>query len=162
MLQSDLQIELKTPFGTIKTIFDGNPIHFHCINIPPDARCFPDVDKAYRIFVDIEPDGKEHKLEFLLTGCEAKAESDTGERMEAVSFYSGEGKITLSCYASFVQYPDWGFDFDGDLREDGIELYISPKTKTKRFLFASSWMEHCTKENETQTWLGADPWPKDI
>lgn len=155
---------MDTPFGKIKALFDGQPMAFSKICVDPDKRYFPHVDKVYRIIINIEPDGKEHTLEFLLVDCEVEGEPETGERLEAVSFYLGRGKITLGCYASFGDYKDYDFDFGGDLKKNGIEISIFPTTATKQFFFGVSWVKRCTKENDVQTWFGADPfcdepWP---
>lgn len=157
---------MNTPFGTIRVLWDGEPMVFKNIYIDPDERerYFPNVDQVHRITVNIEPDGKEHTLEFVLADCEAEGEPETGERLEAVSFYPNKGKITLGCYASFGDCKDYDFDFDGILAKDRIEISIFPTTTTKQFFFGVSWVECCTKENDVQTWFGADPfcaepWP---
>lgn len=155
---------MHTPFGEIKVLLDGAPMVFQNICIDPDERYFPNVDQTHRIAIDIEPDGKKHTLEFVLTDCEVEGEPETGERLEAVSFYPGNGKITLGCYASFGDYKDYDFDFDGILKKDGIEISIFPTTATKQFFFGVSWVTRCTKEKDIQTWFGADPfcdkpWP---
>lgn len=152
-------LELNTPFGKVTATFDGKPISFEYLCIDPDKRLFPDVDGAYRIKIDYVSDGREHTLLFLLSDCESDGEPETGERLEAVSFYPRDGKITLGCYASFGDYKDYPFDFDGTLRKNGIEISVLPETKTRTMLFGVSWVEHCTEENDVQTWFGADSWP---
>lgn len=117
---------METPFGKIKALFDGEPMVFSKVCVDSDERYFPHVDKSYRIMINIEPDGKEHTLELLLTDCDADGEPETGERLEAVSFYPGKGKITLGCYADFGD--DENFDFDGDLKKNGINGTTLPFT----------------------------------
>lgn len=153
-----------TPFGTVKALWDGKEIIFESACIAPNERWFPNVDQAHRITIDFEPDGKEHILKFVLTDCGVKGEPETGERLEAISFYPGKGKITLGCYASFGDYKDYDFDFDGILNKDGIEISIFPTTTAKQFFFGVSWVNRRTEENDVQTWFGADPfcdepWP---
>ena len=76
---------------------------------------------------------------------------------ETISFYNEHGKITLGCYASFGDYLNYNLDFDGSLCHDGIEVDIFSSTKTQVYKFGVCWLDVCTKENEAQTWFGADP-----
>ncbi len=94
-------LSLSTPFGDVKLFIDGeeHPFRYHAID--KDSRLFPDVDGVSQISVEFEPDGKEHTLCLRLTGCDVEGEIESGERLEALSFYCGEGKITLGSYASF-------------------------------------------------------------
>ena len=148
---------LDTPFGIIEILFDDVPVQFNCRNIGPDIDLFPEANGAFRISVDVDLDGEEHLLKMKMRNCAVSGEPETGERLEAISFYSGVGKITLGCYASFGDYEDYEFDYDGCLCSDGIEIGIFSSTKTHTFKFGVCWVNQCTEENDVQTWFGADP-----
>lgn len=149
--------QITTPFGEIKFFLDDTPIWFKYRSIDPVEGLFPTAAATYRIKVEVELDGKEHLLKMQIAGCDATGYSESGERLEAISFERGNGKITLGCYASFGDYEEYEFDYDGCLCSDGIEIVILTSTKTTIYNFGVCWLDKCTKENEVETWLGADP-----
>jgi len=155
--ESGTGIEIATPFGRIHVLLDGEPICFQYRSIDPDEKYFPNVDATYRLTVNVELDGRKHLLKLQIGECDASGEIDTGERLEAISFYNGRGKLTLGCHASFVDSGDYGFDYDGRLCEDGIEIDITPKTKTQTYKFGVCWLNECSEKTDVQTWFGADP-----
>ena len=144
---------LVTPYGKIKLLFDGREVDYSC-NPAVSSRC-PEVDGCYRILFEYVPDGNAHELSCLLDMEHEKADPETGENLEAVSFYIGEGKLTLGTEGDFCQ--DSPYDFSGDLLKKGIEIHILEATQRRMFVFGVCWMESCSEENDTQTWFGADP-----
>lgn len=154
---SGLRIALYTPLGFVELLLDGKPICFSHRSIDPDEKRFPDVDATYRIDYNYEADGKEHTLCFRLKDCELGDNPETGELLEAVSFYKDKCKLTLGCIASFGDYEDYNLDYDGSLCDDGMEIYITPNTKSQTFKFGVCWIKNCTDENDYQTRYGADP-----
>lgn len=156
-MASGCGIQIKTPFGKILFFLDGVPVSFEYRSIDPDEALFPNVAAAYRIQVCVEPDGKAHLLKMQLSEGAVTGDTEPGERLEAISFYSERGKITLGCYASFGDYLDYNLDYDGSLCHDGIEVDIFSSTKTQVYKFGVCWLDVCTEENEAQTWFGADP-----
>lgn len=155
-MQSGSGIALASPFGEIRMQLDGidQCFDFRCID---PCHLYTDVDAVYRMQYDYVSDGKEHLLRFILVDSPVKGDPETGERLEATSFYVKDGKITLGCTASFGDYLDYDYDFDGSLLKDGIEIFIFPTTKSQTFDFGVSWLLKCTEENDVQTWFGADP-----
>ena len=149
--------KLETPFGIVEILFDDVFVQFNCQDIGPNSRLFPDVNGAFRIFVDVELDGEEHRLKMKIRNCDVRGDVENGELFESLAFYSGVGKLTLGCYASFGDCDEFGLDYDGSLCSDGIEIYISASTRTSTFKFGVCWLDECTDENEVQTWFGADP-----
>ena len=149
--------QIITPFGKIRVLLDDKPIWFMYRSIDSVDGLFPDAEATYRVVVEVELDGNEHLIKMQLCDCNVSGDPETGERLEAISFYSGKGKITLGCYASFGDYEDYDFDYDGCLCSDGIEIFISPSTKTQKYLFGICWLNECTEETDVQTWYGADP-----
>ncbi len=155
-IKSGVGISLSTPYGNIKLQLDGKDVSFNyrCID---NGKQFSDADATYRILFDYKSDRKNHILRLILENCSVNGEAETGERLEAASFYVDDGKITLGCEASFGDYIDYGYDFDGCLIKNGIEISLMPTTKSQTFKFGICWLQSCTEENEVQTWFGADP-----
>lgn len=150
-------IALSTPMGSVELLLDGEPVSFRNLSIEPNERLFPDVDAAHRLTYDFVSDGKSHSLYLRIKDCKFEANPETGELLEAVSFYKDYYKITLGCIASFGDSEDYNLDYDGSLCEDGLEIYISKTTKSQTFKFGVCWIKECTDENDVQTWYGADP-----
>ena len=150
-------IALSTPFGSVELLLDNKPVSFRHISIEPNKRLFPDVEAAHRLNCDFVADGNAHTLSFKIKDCDLKGEPETGELLEAISFYKGNEKITLGCTASFGDYEDYSLDYDGSICGDGMELYIAATTKSQTFKFGVCWLKECTDENDAQTWYGADP-----
>ncbi len=155
-MEREKDTAIETPYGKICMLLDGIEQGFTFRCIAPN-RFFPDVDAVYRIKYDYVSDGKTHLLSFILLNSKVIGEPETGERLESTAFYSEGGKLSLGCTASFGELPDYDCDFDGNLISNGIEIYISPTTKSQTFEFGVCWLLKCTEENEVQTWYGADP-----
>ena len=150
-------IALYTPMGFVELLMDGRPVSFLDLSIDPDEKRFPDVDATHRLAYEYEADGRSHTLHFRIKDCKLEANPETGELLEAVSFYKENEKITLGCTASFGDYEDYNLDYDGSICGDGMELYIAATTKSQTFKFGVCWIKECTDENDVQTWYGADP-----
>ena len=98
------------------------------------------------------------KEEVLTTLQGAYAEDEwNDERLEAIAFYEQGGKLTIGCEGWFGEPEEYGYDYDGSYLSNGLEIEITSHTKSKDFLFGVSWLDHCTDENEVQTWFAADP-----
>lgn len=151
------EIVLATPVGSVELLLDGEQVSFRSFSIEPNEKWFPDVDETYRLMYDFVSDGKSHILYFRIKECKLEANPETGELLEAVSFYKEKCKITLGCIASFGDCEDYDLDYDGRLCDDGMKIYISETTKSQTFKFGVCWIKECTDENDVQTWYGADP-----
>lgn len=150
-------IALSTPVGSLELLLDDKPVSFSHISIEPNEKLFPDVEAAHRLTYDYVSDGKSHTLSFKIKDCNLEANPETGELLEAVSFYKDNCKLTLGCIASFGDYQDYNLDYDGTLCSDGIEIFITATTKSQTFKFGVCWINECTDGNDVQTWYGADP-----
>ena len=148
---------LATPFGFIKMYLDGQPVQFDHIAIAPQGP-FSNTDGCFLMHFRYESDGRIHTLECVIDGVFKEAFPESGERQECMSFYTESGKLSLWCEASFYDYKDYGYDFDGDYQSDGISITIFPKTQSQIFYFATSWLLSCDEKNDHQTWYGADAW----
>lgn len=148
---------LETPFGLVKIYLDGRFIPIVPAAVNPE-KSFSDVDGCFLFPFPYKSDGTEHILEFRIEGNFKNCFPEVGERLECMSFYTEQGKISLGCEASFGDYTDYGYDFDGYLMTDGICIVIFPETQSQTFYFAVSWLLSCDELNDHQTWYGADPW----
>lgn len=150
-------IALSTPMGSVELLLDGEPVSFRNLSIEPNERLFPDVDATHRLTYDFVSDGKPHSLYLKIKDCKLKANPETGEMLEAVSFYKDNRKMTLGCSAAFGNCEKCNLDYNGSLCADGLEIHISETTKSQTFKFGVCWIKECTDENDVQTWYGADP-----
>ena len=145
---------LETNLGKIVITFDGKTTAFSVCPIE-NKRLFPDVNGAFLLKYDYANDGKAHTLRCFLEGCGVTGCPESGEDLEAISFYSQGAKLTIGCKGDFG-WPE-KYDYSGAYLSNGLEIEIAPHTQSKTFLFAAAWLAHCTAETETQTWLAADP-----
>ena len=145
---------LETNLGKIVITLDGNTVPFSVCPIE-NKRLFPDVDGAFLLKYDYANDGKAHTLRCFLDTCGVTGSPESGERLEAISFYHHGAKLTIGCEGDFGWQEE--YDYSGSYLENGLQIQIFPHTKSKHFLFAVAWLDRCTDENDTQTWLAADP-----
>ena len=78
---------LETNLGKIVITFDGNAAAFSVCPIE-NKRLFPDVNGAFLLKYDYANDGKAHTLRCFLEGCGVTGCPESGEDLEAISFYS--------------------------------------------------------------------------
>lgn len=147
---------LKTPFGVIEIKLDGKLVDYK-IKPRKNDDFYPGVDGAYLLIYRYKSDYKKHTLQCKLNGEVVDFEADTGDRLEAVSMYLNNGKITIGtkCEFGLEDTVEW-YGFDGILSKEGIEINIYEDTEDKDFIFGVSWLLSCNDNNEIQTWFGAD------
>lgn len=79
---------------------------------------------------------------------------ESGERLEALSFYINGGKITIGCeYDDFEGILDYGLSYISN----GFEITIPAKAKKQTLHFGAAWLSKCTEDNDVQTWFAGDP-----
>ncbi len=147
---------LQTPFGNIVVMLDDKIVPFS-ITAVVNKQLFPNVDGAFRLKCDIFVDNKVHTLRCFLDSSDVKGYPESGERFEALAFYENGGKLTIGCEGWFGEPEEHGYDYNGSYLDNGLEIEITPHTKSKSFLFGVAWLDHCTDESDVQTWLAADP-----
>ncbi len=149
---------LKTPFGNIKIYFD-NRIQRNIKIVKGKKNCslYPDVEDVYLLTYEYNTDKIKHTLKCVLDNTKEEGFAESGERLEAISFYINKGKITIGCESDFVTPEDYEFDYNGTYLENGLEIFIDSSTKSQKFIFAISWIIKCTDENDVQTWFASDP-----
>lgn len=149
---------IETPFGNIDIFFDSKPASV----ITKKSRIskeklYPDIDYAYLISFKYISDNKEHLLTCTLNKNYSNGEIESGEHLEAKSFYVDGGKITLGCVGDFGMPEEGNLDYCGTYSENGLKIYIFPNTKSQMFTFGVSWLLNVTKDNDIQTWFASDP-----
>lgn len=152
---------LSTPLGTIYIEIDSREIAYEYKRIELDRTC-PDVDGRYLITLNYQPDGNSHIIACRIRGYQPSAEDEieTGEYLELKSFYNGTIKLSIGMIGQtgYVgSHRDSAFDYDNGYLVDGVTYELLPFTKTQKYKFAIAWLNHCTSENDVQTWLAADP-----
>lgn len=97
-----------------------------------------------------------HKLTVRLLNSNVESDIESGERLEALSFYVDSGKATIGASGAFGMESEYEYDYSGSYLKDGIELELYPETKEHTFTFAVAWLKNCTEQTDTQTWLAVD------
>lgn len=151
-----------TPVGDIEVRIDGKAVPFDGRSIKKDGTC-AHVDGRYALYVDFKPDGKEHSISCHILGwtVDDRDGIESGERLELKSFYKGDVKLSIGMegdagYIGNERVSDSGYDYDNLYRDDGVEYYILPDTKTEHYEFGVSWIVGVNDENDVEPWFGAD------
>lgn len=150
---------LQTPFGNIVLRFDGETVPCSITAIE-NKRLFPDVAGAFLLKYGYVCDGKAHALRIVLDACGIIGHPESGERLEAISFFGEGRKMTIGCEGWFCcpeEFCGDGYDYNGFYLENGLEIVILPNTKSRNFCFGVAWLDRYNGENGAQTWLAADP-----
>ena len=152
---------LTTPLGAIYIEIDGQEIEYTYKSIALDRTC-REVNGRYLIELDYEPDGQPHIIACRIRGHQPSEEDEieTGEYLELKSFYNETIKLSIGMtgQTGYVgSHRDNTFDYDNGYLADGVTYELLPFTKTQKYKFAIAWLNHCTPENDVQTWLAADP-----
>ena len=149
-------IAFKTPFGFVRLLLDGKEAIYSHRSVDIQSK-YPDVDGCHYLTFEFVPDGKSHKLQFVLDNGNNKGTFESDELLETVSFEENGGKITLGCTASFGNPEDYNLDYDGTHISNGFEILITPHTVKKVFEFAVAWIDDLNGKDANQTWFSADP-----
>lgn len=145
---------LNTPLGNIQLFVNDKEIPFTAINIERDDRC-PNVNGRYLIQYHYKKEYKRQIIACCLPNLSVKGDIESGERLEAISFYKDKVKLTMAVEAEFEQSNL--YDYNGHYSDNGIAYETLDMTEDHLFQFGVCWIEPCTEENNHQTWFGADP-----
>lgn len=132
---------LHTPFGQVQVILNGTSVDYEMKELP-NTLLWPDVNERYLIEVTHE---EVATICCVVANDELAGEVESGENLEAISFYKEDLKLTIGTCADFPTTP-------GRYLANGIE-----RTAAQKLLFCIYWIQPCTKDNDMQTWFGADP-----
>lgn len=154
---------LNTPIGKIEIYIDGRKIDYTEVILQPDKYC-PNVKGRYKIELAFIPDGNKHIISCILNSNFGNIEEniESGERLECKGFYYHNMKLSIGMegdagYIGSERISDYGYDYDTEYIDNGVQYIILTFTKTKKYVFGIAWIDNPNKKREIQTWLGADP-----
>lgn len=150
---------LDTPLGCIRLYVNEREIEYTAIKLDPIERLCPDVNGRYLIQYQYKKECGVQRIECTIPSIDLKGEPESGERLEAISFYKDEIKLTIGAEGEFCDpvYQYLGCGCNGNYLSDGIEYETDEKTDDRVSSFGVCWIQPCTSENDHQTWYGADP-----
>lgn len=148
---------LNTPLGKILLLVDGEVVPYKVEQLGLVPVLFPDIQARFKICFDYDQNHPARSIKCLVENTSVRGWGETGECLEAISFYHATLKLTLGIRGSFGDAVDYGFDFDGQHLEHGIECLLSKRTASQPFVFAVSWIDPVTEDNDVQTWYASDP-----
>ena len=164
--------KLKTPFGYVAVVADGQEVEYCIEQLKAEEMLCPDIAGRYKISVDFEPDGKEHLLACILPeALDYKRYPESGERLECQGFYHKDRvKLSIGLECEAGRFPDGArvsdaYDYDADYLENGMAYLIEKNTKSNKYVFGVAWIDNVGWEEEidnendrdVQTWFAADP-----
>lgn len=135
---------LITPLGPIQIIVNNQIVDYSYTKLPNLDHFCPDVNGRYSIQVkeiDCISD-----IKCVLSSDSLDGDIASGERYESISFYKEDIKLTIGIAAEFLEQQP------GMYIQNGIQI-----TSNSPVLFCICWIQPCTKENDIQTYFGADP-----
>ena len=149
---------LKTPFGNVNVLFDSKAanITVQKLSLKADRIC-TDIEYTYFLSYEYQSDNAAHTLTCTLDRSDISGDAESGEHLDAISFYIGGGKLTIGCTSDFGTLREGDFDFDGEYLKNGLRICIFPNTESRTFTFGVSWLLNATSDNEIQTWFASDP-----
>lgn len=147
---------LLTPVGAIKLFVNGKEIPFTAIKLNnSDLHC-PDVNGRFLIQYEYKNEFKKQKIKCCIPSLDVQGDPEGGERIEAISIYKNDLKLTIMVVGEFEDYPEH-LDYTGEYLSNGIQYETFQSTENQTFRFGICWIQPCTEENDFQTWFGADP-----
>lgn len=147
---------LVTPLGAIKLFINDEEVDFSAIKLNNIERCCRDVNGRYLIQYEYKSEIKNQKIKCCIPSIDIMGEIESGERLDAISFYKDDIKLTIGVEGEFTDYPR-DIDYSGDYLSNGIQYVTFQTTAERKFNFVVCWIQPCTEENDVQTWFGADP-----
>jgi hypothetical protein len=156
---------LLTPLGAIRVFVNNNEIEFYPIRYILDSRC-SNLNGRYLIQYKYNHDYKIQRIRCCLPNIATEGDIESGERLEAISFYKDFTKVTIGAEAAFGLEEEYEYDYSGSYVSNGVEYETTLTTNNQIFQFGVSWIRPFTEENEYETVYGAEPsimhWSKNI
>jgi hypothetical protein len=148
---------LMTPLGAVKIFVNDYEVEFTAIKMDNlDPHC-PDVNGRFLIQYEYKNEVKNQKIKCCIPSLNVTGEIESGERLEAISFYEENIKLTIGAEGEFNDFAKY-LDYSGNYLRNGIQYITFPSTTDKKFKFGVCWIQPFTAENDVQTWFGADPY----
>lgn len=145
---------LITPLGHIKLYVNDNEVPFVAKKLENNHQC-PDVSGRFIIEYPFKKEYKSQIIKCCIPLLHENGKIESGERLEAITFYKDKLKMTIAVEAAFEQFKM--DDYSGHYTNNGIAYETLDSTMDRTFQFGVCWIDPCTPENEHQTWFGADP-----
>ena len=133
---------LDTPLGTVRVFINNIEMNYTFEPLPITNNRYSDINGRYKIIVNDHTETS--TIRCIIPTYTKTAHPETGENLEAVSFYQNGSKLTLGIQADFEKQ-------SGKLLSNGLEITTNEPVK-----FVVCWINDVTKENDHQTWFGAD------
>ena len=146
---------LITPLGAIKLFVNDEEVGFTALKLDLELRC-RDVNGRYLIQYEYISEMKNQKIKCCIPSLEVKGEIESGEWLEAISFYRDDIKLTIGVQGEFTEDTKY-IDYSGNYLSNGIQYETNHTTSDRKFYFGVCWIQPLTEENDIQTWFGADP-----
>ena len=148
---------VSTPLGAVKLFVNDEEVEFTATKLNHSDPKYSEVSGRFLIPYDFKKDVKNQKIACCIPGLDVEGEIESGEKLEAISFYKHNVKLTIGVEAEFTDHPNY-IDYSGDYLDNGVQYRTTKSTKDQRFKFGICWIQPFTDENEVQTWFGADPY----
>jgi len=146
---------LLTPLGAIKLFVNDEEVEFTAIKLDLELRC-RDVNGRYLIQYEYKSEMKNQEIKCYIPSIDVKGDVESGESLEALSFYRNDIKLTIGAVGEFTNDTK-NIDYGGDYLNNGIKYVTNHTTADRLFYFGVCWIQPMTEENDIQTWFGADP-----
>lgn len=146
---------LSTPLGAIKLFVNDEIVEFTAIKLDLELYC-RDVNGRYLIQYEYISEMKNQEIKCCIPSIDVKGDVESGESLEAISFYRNEIKLTIGIEGEFTDDTKY-IDYGGDYLSNGFQYVTYPTTPDRKFYFGVCWIQPLTEENDNQTWFGADP-----
>lgn len=147
---------LLTPLGNIKLYVNNEEVEFTAIKLGKLYFSSSDIKGRFLIQYEYKNEFKNQEIKCCIPSIDVEGEIESGEKLEAISFYKKDIKLTIGVDCEFTDYPKY-IDFSGDYLSNGIQYETFQTTVDRKFSFGVCWIQPCTEENDIQTWFGADP-----
>ncbi|MGX9134961.1 hypothetical protein ACWV26_11375 [Rummeliibacillus sp. JY-2-4R] len=147
---------LLTPLGAIKLFVNDEEVEFTAKKLDNLELHCRDVNGRYLIQYEYKSEIKNQEIRCCIPSIDVKGDIESGEKIEAISFYKNDIKLTIGIVGEFTDYPKY-IDYSGEYLSNGIQYLTYHTTADRKFYFGVCWIQPLTEENDIQTWFGADP-----
>ena len=124
---------LLTPLGTIKLFVNNKEVEFTAIKLDNLELLCPNVNGRYLIQFEYKKEFKIQEIKCCIPLIDVKGEIESGERLEAISFYKNDIKLTIGVEGEFTDYPKY-IDFSGDYLSNGIQYEVFQTTASRNLI----------------------------
>lgn len=150
------RMTLLTSIGPVKLFVNSKEVAFTAIKFERDRKRFPHINGRYLIAYDYINDGHKQEIMCCLPSLSVAGYVESGERLEALSFYQDNIKLTIAVVDEFTDDSEVS-SARGQYIKNGIKYDIDENAASRKLLFGICWVQPVTEENDIQTWFGADP-----